>query len=136
MSKYSYVELTDAGDFNGYLSGYFYPVDYSQKPNISGWNYEVVDAIDGMLLRHNLLNSRNNKIQNGFEQIAVWKLKTNKVYTDNNIVDTLILEDGTIYQTFCYGWYKGDKKAISISSANKFSDSFSSYNNNLPSDTD
>ena len=138
MGKYSYVKLSNAGDFNGYLTGYFYSVTYeSNKPNISGWSYEVVDAINGILLRHNLLNTRRNKIQCGFDQIAVWKLKTNKVYTDNNIIDTLILEDGTIYQTFCNGWKNGDKTIYGGGTgATSFDSGFSSYNNNLPSETD
>ena len=137
MSNFSYVELVNAGDFNNYLSGYFRPIDYSYKPTISGMRYEIVDAINGILLRHDMVNTNNaNKKQSGFNQIAVWKLKTNKVYTDNNIVDTLVLEDGTIYQTFCFGWYNGDKSAINTSGANKFSSGFDAYNNNLPSDTD
>ena len=133
MGKIGFVELTNAGDFSGYFAPYFFTLDYGSKPNISELGkYEVVDAIDGILLRHNLPNSRNgNKIQSGFDQIAVWKLKTNKVVTHNNIVDTLILEDGTIYQTYCNAWNKGDK-TIYGGGSGSFSNYFSSYNDKLP----
>ena len=122
MSKLSYVELINAGDFNGYLSGYFRPIDYSNKPNLSGWNCEIVDAINGILLRHNMLNTNTNKIQSGFNQIDVWKLKTNRARTDKNIVDTLVLEDGTIIATTYIKYKPGKEKHSIVSVRFKLSD--------------
>lgn len=137
MGKLGFVKLANAGDFSGYIASYFFTLDYGSKPNITEIGGEVVDAIDGILLRHNLMNANNGKIQSGFDQIAVWKFKTNKVSTHRDIVDTLILEDGTIYQTYCNGWYNGDKSKYGAGSgATSFYNSFSGYNKDLPIDRD